>query len=223
MKDSSCLKELAAVNEMIDQSGLYLVPESDYEKLGDVAADAFEAYPLHDWFAGGNYDPLASKWITIASLKSMRGRCVIYADNKDCNGFSVWMPSQLAGTKALPFILNGGFRLLRHYGTSMIRKLSIYESFAMRLKKQLTENEGWYLYHLTVAQKAQGQGIASMLMKPMLSFCDRTKQICYLETNKRVNVPLYQHFHFEVSKQLPVPQSEVMQYAMIRMPVISHA
>ena len=40
--------------------------------------------------------------------------------------------------------------------------------------------------------------------------------VSYLETNKEINVPLYEHFGFELSKKEMIPKSPVMHYAMVR-------
>ena len=76
----------------------------------------------------------------------------------------------------------------------------------------------WYLYNLSVSRKAQGKGIASKLLRPMLEFCDKENMVCYLETNKETNVSLYRHYDFSLVEQKPVPKSSVMHYAMTRKP-----
>jgi ribosomal protein S18 acetylase RimI-like enzyme len=90
----------------------------------------------------------------------------------------------------------------------------------MNLKKEFTGNVDWYLYNLSVKKSAQGKGIASKLLKPMLEFCDEENIVTYLETNKESNVSLYEHFGFRLSKKEPIPKSPVMHYAMVRNPDI---
>ena len=94
-----------------------------------------------------------------------------------------------------------------------------YETFAMKLKKTYTDHVDWYLYNLSVSRKAQGKGIASKLLRPMLTFCDQENMVCYLETNKETNVSLYQHYDFHLAEQQHVPKSNVMHYAMTRKPI----
>ena len=76
----------------------------------------------------------------------------------------------------------------------------------------------WYLYNLSILPEAQGKGIATKLLRPMLDFCDRENTVCYLETNKESNVALYKHFEFQLAEQDLVPGSNVMHYAMTRQP-----
>jgi ribosomal protein S18 acetylase RimI-like enzyme len=89
----------------------------------------------------------------------------------------------------------------------------------MNLKKEFTDNYDWYLFNLSVKKEAQGKGIASKLMKPMLKFLDDEKMVAYLETNKESNVGLYEHYGFELKRAECVPKTDVMHYAMVRKPM----
>ena len=152
------------------------------------------------------------------SLKTMTEDAVIYADSEELNGFAIWLPLGFTGSKTLPFLMNGGIGLILHSGPGIIGRLLTYETFAMKLKETYTDHVDWYLYNLSVSRKAQGKGIASKLLKPMLEFCDRENMVCYLETNKESNVHLYQHYGFQLAEQKNVPKSNVMHYAMTRKP-----
>jgi ribosomal protein S18 acetylase RimI-like enzyme len=202
----------------IKKAGLYVVPKERIGELADVATDAYQDYPLHNWFSGGRYDPKASRILMDITLKTMTDDAVIYADSEELNGFAVWLPLGFTGNKTLPFLLNGGVGLFLHSGPGLIGRLLTYETFAMKLKETYTNHVDWYLFNLSISQKAQGKGIASKLLRPMLEFCDQENMVCYLETNKEKNVSLYEHYDFRLEEQKPVPKSDVMHYAMTRDP-----
>jgi ribosomal protein S18 acetylase RimI-like enzyme len=88
----------------------------------------------------------------------------------------------------------------------------------MNLKKEYTDNYDWYLFNLSVRKEAQGKGIASKLLRPMLKFCDDERMVAYLETNKESNVGLYQHYEFDLMNEEQIPKTPVMHYAMVRNP-----
>jgi ribosomal protein S18 acetylase RimI-like enzyme len=88
----------------------------------------------------------------------------------------------------------------------------------MNLKKEFTDNYDWYLYNLSIKKDAQGKGIASKLLRPMLTFCDEEKMVAYLETNKESNVTLYEHYGFELKKKEAIPKTQVIHYSMVRNP-----
>ena len=109
--------------------------------------------------------------------------------------------------------------MILHSGFGIINRLSAYEKYAMNLKKEYTDNYDWYLFNLSIKKDAQGKGIASKLMRPMLQFCDDERMVAYLETNKESNVSLYRHYGFELMKEELIPKTPVMHYSMVRGPV----
>ena len=210
--------EIPIAKKIIEKAGLYIVQKDELGKLAEIAADAYEDYPLHNWFTNGKYDKTASKLIMQISLKTMTEDAIIYADSKDMNGFAVWLPFDFTGSKTIPFLVNGGLKLIFHSGVGIIGRLLTYENYAMNLKKEFTDNYDWYLYNLSIKKDAQGKGIASKLMRPMLQFCDDEKMVAYLETNKESNVGLYRHYGFDLMRDELIPKTNVMHYAMVRKP-----
>ena len=210
--------EIPLAKSAIEKAGLYIVQKKDIDRLAEVAADAYRDYPLHNWLTKGKYDPVASKLIMQISLRTMTEDAVIYADSEEINGFAAWLPFGLTGNKTMPFLLNGGLKLIFHSGLGIIARLLTYEKYAMNLKKEFTDNYDWYLYNLSIKKDAQGKGIASKLMRPMLNFCDDERMVAYLETNKASNVGLYTHYGFDLMKEEEIPTTPVTHYSMVRHP-----
>ena len=212
--------EIPLAKKAIESAGLYLAGKKDLDRLAEVAEDAYRDYPLHNWLTKGKYDPVASRLLMRVSLRSMIEDAVIYADSEEMNGFAAWYPFGFTGNKTLPFLMSGGLRLIMHSGFGIIKKLMVYEEFSMGLKREFTDNYDWYLFNLSIKRDAQGKGIASKLMRPMLQFCDDERMVAYLETNKEVNVGLYRHYGFDLMRQELIPESDVNHYAMVRHPVV---
>ena len=212
-------RELMLAKKAIKKAGLYIASEKDLDRLAEVAADAYRGYPLHNWFMNGKYDFAISKLLMKITLKTMIKDAVIYADSEEINGYAVWIPRGFSGNKTLPFIMCGGLKLIFRAGFGIIGKLVAYENYAMGLKKQFTNHNDWYLYNLSVKKDAQGKGIATKLMRPMLKFCDGVHMKAYLETNKKTNVGLYQHYDFDLMKEEDIPKSTVAHFAMVRKPI----
>ncbi|MBR5871098.1 MAG: GNAT family N-acetyltransferase [Clostridia bacterium] len=210
--------EIPIAKKAVEKAGLYLVQEKDIDRLAEIAADAYRDYPLHNWFTKGTYDAKASRLIMQISLKTMMKDAVIYADSEEINGFVVLLPFGFTGSKTLPFLMNGGLELIFHAGPGIIGRLLAYESYAMNLKKQFTDNYDWYIYNLSIRKEAQGKGIASKLMRPILQFFDDEQMVAYLETNKASNVGLYQHYGFDLMREELIPKTPVTHYAMVRNP-----
>ena len=210
--------EIPLARKVIEKAGLYIVSEKDLDRLAEVSADAYKDYPLHNWFMKGKYDEKASKILMQITLKTMTKDAIIYADSDELNGFAAWIPFGFTGNKAIPFLKSGGLKLILHSGLGIINRLSTYEKYAMNLKKEFTDHYDWYLFNLSVKKDAQGKGIASKLLRPMLQFCDDEKMVAYLETNKEGNVGLYKHYGFELKKKELIPKTDVWHYAMVRNP-----
>ena len=210
--------EVPLAKKAIEKAGLYIIQEKDLDRLAEVAADAYKDYPLHNWFTKGKYDAEASRLIMQISLRTMTEDAVIYADSEEINGFAAWLPFGFTGSKTLPFLANGGISLILHSGPGIIGRLLTYESYAMNLKKEFTDNYDWYLYNLSIKKDAQGRGLASKLMRPMLDFCDTEKMVAYLETNKESNVGLYRHYGFDLMREELIPKTSVTHYSMVRYP-----
>ena len=100
--------EVPLAKNIVQKAGLYLVPKERLGELAEVAADAYQDYPLLNWFMGGKYDEIASKLLMQISLKTMTEDAVIYADSEEINGFAAWLPFGFTGNKAIPFLLSGG-------------------------------------------------------------------------------------------------------------------
>ena len=211
--------EVPLARRAIERAGLYLVQKKDLHRLAEVATDAYRDYPLHNWLTKGKYDAVASHLLMEVTLKTMTKDAVIYADSEEFNGFAAWLPFGFTGNKTIPFLMNGGMRLFLHAGFDMIGRLQIYENYAMNLKRQYTDHYDWYLFNLSVKKDAQGKGIASKLMRPMLQFCDDERMVTYLETNKDTNVGLYRHYGFDLMKEEVIPGTPVTHYAMVRQPM----
>ena len=211
--------EVPLAKRAIEKAGLYIVQEKDIDRLAEVAADAYRDYPLHNWFTKGKYDEKASELLMKVTLRTMTEDAVIYADSEEINGFAAWLPFGFEGNKTLPFLKNGGLRLFMHTGVGFIGRLLAYEKYAMNLKKEFTDNYDWYLFNLSIKKDAQGKGIASKLMRPMLQFCDDERMVAYLETNKEANVGLYRHYGFDLMKGELIPNTPVPHYSMVRRPI----
>ena len=63
--------EIPLAKRAIEEAGLYIVQEKNLDRLAEVAADAYQDYPLHNWFTKGKYDAKASKLIMQISLNTI--------------------------------------------------------------------------------------------------------------------------------------------------------
>jgi len=75
----------------------------------------------------------------------------------------------------------------------------------------------FYLAVLGVVPKAQGQGLGSRLLQPVLEICDSDGVPAYLESSKESNIAFYARHGFRVTREISLPRGPTM-WAMWREP-----
>ncbi len=146
-----------------------------------------------------------------ADFSALLGKSYILADSSDVKGVAVWMKADFTGTDIIPFLVNGGIKLLPY-----IPRMLSYEAYANKLKERHIQEDTWYLYDLAVREDAQKTGVMSELMRPPLSYFDSIGADCYLETHDKNNVPRYEHYGFDLVETGLVPNSDLKHYSMLR-------
>lgn len=91
-----------------------------------------------------------------------------------------------------------------------------YGRFESKIHRKLVPYPHWYLQIIGVDPPYQGQGFSSQLLRPVLERIDRDRMTCFLETNNRKNVAIYQRFGFEIVSEDKMPGTEVTSFAMLR-------
>jgi len=75
----------------------------------------------------------------------------------------------------------------------------------------------WYLAVLGTDPPAQGQGLGSAVLRPVLEQCDADGVAAYLESSKERNIAFYARHGFRVTSELTLPRGPKM-WAMWRDP-----
>ena len=73
-----------------------------------------------------------------------------------------------------------------------------------------------YLLFLGVEPGQRGQGIGSLLIKPVLKRADEENLPCYLETMKEVNLAFYGKHGFRVADEKQIPNGGPHIWALLR-------
>jgi ribosomal protein S18 acetylase RimI-like enzyme len=85
-----------------------------------------------------------------------------------------------------------------------------------KLHKKHADEPHYYLDNLGVLPAAQGKGLASRLIRPILEMADSQKVIAYTDTVTQANVALYEHFGFQCVETCPVPGTGITVWALRR-------
>lgn len=196
---------------------LYKMSNDNIDDFAECAALAYKNYPLFKYITKDKTKYKLIKTIISSSIYSMKKDGVVgFADDNNTNSVAIFLPPNYTGSKVLPFLLNGGIKIMFIAPPSTFARLILYENHAMKLKKNHTNHNSWYLYNITVKPQFQNQGKCSKLLKPMCEYFDRIEEDCYLETHNEENVKLYEHFGFELLEVSNIPKTNVKHYSMIR-------
>ena len=105
-----------------------------------------------------------------------------------------WIPTAVEQLRSLPGFARAFGRRLRQAG-----------ALEQAMVRAHPREPHWYLYAIGVEPARQGSGVAGPLLRSRLARCDQAGEPAYLESTKPANVPLYQHFGFEPTGPMALP------------------
>jgi ribosomal protein S18 acetylase RimI-like enzyme len=188
------------------------ITAADVPKVAGVIADAFADDPFWAWlFPGAERALVVRSWIRQLHVAYLpKGHS--YA-NDDISGAALWAPPgkwQLSVSQQLRLAPS----YLRLLGPAPMRTAS--RAFGV-IEGGHPDEPHWYLSVLGVAPSHQRRGVGRSLIEPILERADRERALTSLETFKAENVPYYERFGFEVTKEDRIPDGPQM-WAMVRSP-----
>jgi ribosomal protein S18 acetylase RimI-like enzyme len=180
-----------------------VVPATRADRAGvaDALADAFWDDPVMSWILReegsrrrrlarlfgaqlrGHYLPLGTVWTT-----------------PDHAGAALWAPPGHAIVPART-ILRRLPEMLRALGRHTVRAVRTLN----HVERQHPKEPHWYLGVLGTRTAAQGRGIGSALLLPVLDRCDAEGIPAYLESSKHSNIAFYRRHGFEVTGEIALP------------------
>ncbi len=123
-------------------------------------------------------------------------------DPPDC-----WQESRLQGLLMMP-------AFLRAFGS----RVSVGQEVSDLMKRHHPEEPHWYLSVIGSDPAHRGAGFGQALMASRLDRVDAEHAPAYLESTKADNVPYYQRFGFEVTREIVLPRGGPTMWAMWRRP-----
>jgi hypothetical protein len=140
----------------------------------------------------------------------------LYATSQNIEGIAAWFPYNKLFISTWQMIKYGILPIIVKVGRESLKKMLLYEKFCKEKHVQFANFPHWYLHNIAVDPIYQGKGYASKLLKPMLAKLDDQNLPCCLETQKKSNVSIYQHFGFEIIEKTIIPELEVDSWFMLR-------
>jgi GNAT superfamily N-acetyltransferase len=187
---------------------------SDAQPLRDDAiaaaatalARAFYDDPLWSWVLPDPADRLEKlEWFQGAGVRYGDRFGRVHTSGDPVAGCAVWLPP--GETDLLPERLGetGFDRAAEQLDAEALERFLRFTGHLGPLHHRHMPERHWYLMILGVDPAAQGRGLGSLLMAPVLARADEEALPCFLETQKQRNVPFYRKSGFAVVGETDVP------------------
>ena len=194
----------------------YCVQKKDLVAAAKVMAAAFWDDASIRYLLGGEREGPHDWKYFYAVLRAVYGKCVMLSADERINSLLVLFPPRLKAVPAVSFLRNGGIGLCRFFGASLFLRSLRYESNCQAVKSRYAAPDTWYCMCFVVSPQMQGQGMGSRLIRPALKALEDNNIPLYLETHKSVNVDIYKHLGFETVGTTAIPNTQILQHAMMK-------
>ena len=199
------------------KGNLIRVTEGQAKAAGETLARAFHDYPQYDYL----FTDLDEKIRKLPEVKEFLVRYGImygevYSTSPNLEGVAVWLPywdTEITRAKSSKC---GGKELEISLGVEWYKRYEVIDKCEYACHKKYADYPHWYLYPIGVDPNYQGNGYASLLIRAKLAEIDEQNIPCYLETNKEINVYIYQHFGFKIVEEGIIPGTDIPYWAMLR-------
>ncbi|QHQ62636.1 GNAT family N-acetyltransferase [Anaerocolumna sedimenticola] len=92
------------------------------------------------------------------------------------------------------------------------------KSINLKWQKEFIKGNYYRLEVIAIAENNRKKGIFRALITPIIDYCKEISIPIVLETTTPENVPIYQHFGFELVKTIPEKGTGFCQYCFIKQP-----
>jgi ribosomal protein S18 acetylase RimI-like enzyme len=201
------------------------LPGDRLAEAADLLARSFQDNPnFVDLFPDEGARARVLPHVQQAGLRDALGMEHVYAAIRggEILGVAVWLPpgafplSPRRQLRALPDMV--------HVLAAAPRSIPRLLRFMAGLAKLHPAQPYWYLEVVGVEPAAQGLGIGTRLLEPVLSLADEARQPCYLETMTERNVAWYRGLGFEVrSAEVSFVPDGPPNWTMLRPPRLRRA
>ena len=183
----------------------------------DVLARAFADDPLWQYLLPQRPERILTARQAVRATVPLYARSEqLYGTDGALDGVAVWrpprpirpQPSSLLNPSLLTLLVSPFLRALP-------AAIPIFAQFE-RMHRQYCPEPHWYLSTIGVVPEAQGRGLASQRIRPILALADRERCSAYTETMTPSNVPLYEHYGFRCMEQYHVPGTDLSIWSFHR-------
>lgn len=192
---------------------------ADVAAAGELLARAFQDDPMYQYVAP---DPLQRAAILPAYCAAVARYGHLFGElhlaGRPPVAAAIWVPPGAADITAEQMEAAAFGAATAVMKAEVRGRLFIVGEYLRALRRQLVPWPHWYLMMVGVDPSAQGRGIGSRLLRPVLTRADAEGVVCALETTQTRNLPFYAGLGFEVVDRGVAPGTDLSYWLMQRLP-----
>ena len=200
----------------LDLGGIDELTTQDTNWASNILEQAFYPDPLLRFIYGDTInEPGRLNWFFRVTFRlvALYGACFSTAEK---DGVLMMLPpdqtTMTIGKMYQSGILAAPFKM----GWASFSRLMMVMDFTEKEHKAATSFDHYYIMTVGVLPERQGRGVGKILMTKALEIVDAHTMPCYLETQNKNNVPMYQKFGFEVVSDKEIPKGGLHSWGMLR-------
>lgn len=202
---------MSEMNNLIRLSKKHIKPASV------VLSKAFQNDPILCWqIPEANKRLIKANYIFTLKLRVGIKYGEVYGTSENLEGIAIWYAPRNVNYPYLNYLIKGGFKLPFKFGIKIAKKMTFIKAVNDSIRNIYMNVPYWYFGLIGVHPKFRGQGFASKLMKPMLSYIDHQSLPIYLETTLERNLSFFEYFGFEKLEEIIIPNTNIVSWSMIR-------
>ena len=193
----------------------YYIQEYDLKRVGEMVGGTFADDTAVKYLLGDVSEKTRSRYCQ-TTYRSMFGDAIMISTDAAIDNLIVLCPPGYRGIPTMRFLRSGGLATVFGLGLGAMKRTIAFEKNAVAVRNRYSDDKTWYLMTFAVRAGKTHQGLGSAILRPILEWMDKNHYSVYLETDKAVNVEMYEHFGFQVVDTCMVPGSQIKQYGMLR-------
>ncbi|MDR0708146.1 MAG: hypothetical protein LBF60_09810 [Treponema sp.] len=133
-------------------------------------------------------------------------------------GIAVWSPPATGEAGAISHATadHSLEELLAVYSMGLRKRFLAFIKLLTQARDQTIQQPFWSLAPIAAPPKARGKGVASALINKKLKELDEARLPCFLGTQDKANVAIYEKFAFHTQREDSI-SSDITHYTMIRL------
>jgi GNAT superfamily N-acetyltransferase len=140
----------------------------------------------------------------------------VWTTSSRIEGVAVWLPSDVSDYGLLRCLPTGMLSTACRIGIPATMRIENMDGCFLRQRRIHAPFPHLYLAILGVDPMHQGKGYSRTLLSPILARLDTLDMPCALETQNERNVPLYEHFGFELLDRTTLTGLNMESWCMLR-------